>query len=331
MSEGTGHVPVIGRRGLIGLGLASAAGILALDRFVLRKDDNATEGVLRVGSQKGGTKSLITAAGALKGTRYRVEWSEFPAAQHLLEALSAEAIDVGAVGDAPFQFAYQAGNPIVVVQAARIARARGASAIIVPEKSPIRSAADLKGRRIVTGRGSAGHYLLLRALASAGLGAGDVTIIFLPPGDAKAALASGAADAWSTWSPYVGVAVLHDHNRIAVDGVDLLDSYLFQAASIAAVRERRALLADFLARHARALTWSNAHPAEAAAVLARETGLPTDVARYTIERQRWSVVPIDGRLLEQEHRLTRLFSKEGGFAARRDVNAGFDESVAPVA
>ena len=45
--------------------------------------------VLRVGNQKGGVRSLLEASGQDKGAPYRLEWSEFPAAAPLLEALNA--------------------------------------------------------------------------------------------------------------------------------------------------------------------------------------------------------------------------------------------------
>src|SRR5579871_6379772 len=76
--------------------------------------------VLRVGSQKGSTKSVVLASGALKGADYTVEWSEFAAAQTLLEAVGGGAIDVGVAGDAPFQFAYQSGSPIRAVGAQHV-------------------------------------------------------------------------------------------------------------------------------------------------------------------------------------------------------------------
>jgi len=56
--------------------------------------------VLKVGSQRGGAKSMMTAAGVLDDLPYRIEWSEFPAAQSLLEAIGAGAVDVGGVVDA---------------------------------------------------------------------------------------------------------------------------------------------------------------------------------------------------------------------------------------
>jgi sulfonate transport system substrate-binding protein len=73
--------------------------------------------VLRVGDQKGGGHALMNAAGVLADLPYKIEWSLFASASTLLEALNAKAIDVGAVGDAPFLFAYAAGAPIQVALA----------------------------------------------------------------------------------------------------------------------------------------------------------------------------------------------------------------------
>ena len=72
---------------------------------------------LHVGSQRGGTKALMLASGVLDGAPYKIEWSEFPAAQHLLEAIGGGAVDVGLTGDAPFIFAYQSGSRIQAVGA----------------------------------------------------------------------------------------------------------------------------------------------------------------------------------------------------------------------
>src|SRR5580658_9015541 len=180
------------------------------------------QAVLRIASQKGGTKSLMIASGVLDGAPYKVEWSEFPSAQALLEALGASAVDAGAVGDAPFVFAYAAGDKIKVVQATRTAGGGGGTALLVSAQSPIHRPADLKGKRIATGRGSIGHYLLLRVLDRAGLKPSDVTLVFLSPGDARAAFTSGSVDAWATWGSYVGLAQLHDRTRILADGQGLL-------------------------------------------------------------------------------------------------------------
>src|ERR671916_1429475 len=77
------------------------------------------ETVLKVGDQRGGSRALMEAAGVLKDLPYKVEWSEFPAAAPLLEALNAGAIDTGIVGDAPFTFAAAAGVPVKAVLTTR--------------------------------------------------------------------------------------------------------------------------------------------------------------------------------------------------------------------
>jgi ABC-type amino acid transport substrate-binding protein len=109
------------RRGHSGLsvwliGLAVVL-VVALGIWTLAARGGSSRPVLAVGSQRGGTKALMLASGALDGAPYRVEWSEFPAAQNLLEAIGAGAVDLGMASDAPFQFAYQNGQPIKAVAA----------------------------------------------------------------------------------------------------------------------------------------------------------------------------------------------------------------------
>jgi sulfonate transport system substrate-binding protein len=66
------------------IALCSAAAALAEDTVVLR-----------VGDQKGGNRSLLDISGLGKDLPYKIEWSEFPAAAPILEALNAGALDVG--------------------------------------------------------------------------------------------------------------------------------------------------------------------------------------------------------------------------------------------
>src|ERR1700682_4634442 len=98
---------------------------------------------LRVGDQKGGNRSLLEISGFARDLPYRIEWSEFPAAAPILEALNAGALDVGYTGDLAFLTVYAAGAPIKAIGGTR-ADAR-TQAILVRNDSPIKTAADLKG------------------------------------------------------------------------------------------------------------------------------------------------------------------------------------------
>ncbi|HEX7852359.1 MAG TPA: ABC transporter substrate-binding protein [Sphingobium sp.] len=309
---------------LLGM-LAALILLIVIGLGILRLSHGTDDGraVLRVGVLKGGTRPLVEAAGVLQDAPYRVEWVEFPSGQPMLEAMGAGAIDLGTTGDTAFQYAYQAGRPLVIVLAERAEDVTGASGILVPPNSPIHSARDLKGRIIGTTRGSAGHLLILRALAEAHLAPSDVRFAFLTPADGKAALQSGAIDAWAIWPPYIGAALLEHSARIAVDGRGLVRNYLFQVASRDAASRRKGEIADYLKRHEAARRWVLAHPQPAAAALARDGGLPLPVARYTLERQHWRSVPLDDDLVSYQRGLAETLAGAGVFELKHDVGAGF--------
>jgi sulfonate transport system substrate-binding protein len=280
--------------------------------------------VLKVGSQRGGTKAILVASGALEGVPYKIEWSEFPAAQPLLEAVGAGAVDLGEAGDAPFLFAYASGATIKAVQAGKSGGA--STALLVRKDSPIRGLADLRGKRIATGRGSIGHYLLLRLLEEAGLKPTDVQVVFLNPGDAKAAFTSGAIDGWVTWGSYVALAKLHDDATVLADGEGRLSGYGFEAASEAAIAGKRPQVEDFLRRLAQARRWAGEHPREFAAALSQETGLQPDVALYTVQNYRAAPVEIDDTAVAEATAVLDRFKAAGAVTSTRDPAGAFDRS-----
>ncbi len=56
-----------------------------------------------------------------------------------------------------------------------------AEAILVTADSPIRSVAELKGRKVALNKGSNVHYLLVRLLEKHGLKFSDITPVYLRP------------------------------------------------------------------------------------------------------------------------------------------------------
>ncbi|MBS2699576.1 ABC transporter substrate-binding protein, partial [Salmonella enterica subsp. enterica serovar 1,4,[5],12:i:-] len=86
-------------------------------------------------------------------------------------------------------------------------------AIVVPQDSAIRSVADLKGKRVALNKGSDVNYLLVSALEQAGLSYKDITPVYLPPSDARAAFQRGSVDAWVIWDPYYAEVETHANAR----------------------------------------------------------------------------------------------------------------------
>jgi sulfonate transport system substrate-binding protein len=279
---------------------------------------------LRVGDQKGGNQSLLSAAGELNGLPYQIEWSEFPAAAPLLEALNAGAIDVGYVGNAPFFFAYGSGVPARVISVVR--QNSDGLAIVVPAKSPIQKVGDLKGRRIGTGRGSIGHYLVLATLAKAGLRVEDVNLVFLGPIDARTALTSGAIDAWATWDPYTSMLELSDGARRVADGNGFSADKSYLVAGLTAIREKRAALVDFARRLNRARQWALQHNDQYADTWAKVTGNSPAVAKRWFTRAQIHGIAIDDVLLADQQSIVDLYAKAGVIGKRFSVSEAFDRS-----
>ena len=283
--------------------------------------------VLRVANQKGSTRAMMEAAGVLKDAPYRVEWSEFPAAQPLMEAVAGGAADLGLAGDAPFIFAYQSGAPVKAVGAlATAGHPTDALGVIVRKGSLIRTVNDLVGKIVTTTRGSIGHHILLQALEHAKIPATQVHMTFLSPGDAKAAFDSGTVDAWAIWPPFISVALKEGAHTI-VDARDYELPVSFEVAHAAAIAPKAALMRDFLSREAKALAWARANPESYAKVLATETGLPLDIARASFDRNNRVSVPIDAGVVAHERTVAKRFEAAGLIEAKRPVEQAFDTTV----
>lgn len=306
----------------LALGLSAALALVGCSPAIEGNGD-----VLHVGSQRGGTKAMMLASGVLKDAPYKVEWAEFAAAQPLLEAIGAGAVDVGVTGDAPFVFAYLSGSPIKAVTAQYVEkRPSGALVLLTPAASRARSIVDLKGAKVATTRGSVGHYLVIRALQAAKLPADWVQIVFLSPGDARAAFDSGSIDGWATWSPYVKPAIDHGA-RIIVDGRTLVRGYGFDVANEKTILAKREILADFVAREAKALRWARQNGAAYADVLARETGLPIDVARDYAQKNARTIVQIDQAVISDQQQVIDNFRKAGAATGDRPIRDAFDSTL----
>jgi sulfonate transport system substrate-binding protein len=292
---------------------------------LLRSHARAETVTLRVGDQKGGTQSVMKAAGVLDGLPYRLDWSQFAAAAPLLEALNASAVDLAFAGDAPTTFALAAGLRARIISPIRTSGA--GTAILVSENSPIHEVADLKGRTVAVNRGSIGHALVLAAAESQGWDFTAIKIANLLPAEAKSALSTGAVDAWCSWGVYVAQARLIDQMRVVVDGGGgLLTGLSYLVATNDAISRRPDALLDFSHRLAVARRWAQAHPDDYARVLAAEIGVTQPVARLVFDTELPVPIPIDARVVADEQKTADRYLAAGIIHARLDANRVFDAS-----
>jgi sulfonate transport system substrate-binding protein len=296
-------------------GLSTAAlatpGILLASRP--SRADAAAKGTLKIGYQKASvTLVLARTRGVfeqkLNPLGYDVSWAEFTSGPPMLEALNAGAVNFAFTGEPPPIFAQAAGTPIVYVAATDVSPK--ALAILKPAKSSLASVKDLAGKKVAVAKGSSAHYLLVSALAHAGVDYASVTKVFLQPADARAAFAGGDVDAWAVWDPFYAGAQAAGA-KVLTDGTGLMPnrSYYtsrkdFAAASPDALKAAIGVINDVE-------SWEKAHIDDTATEISPSIGLPVPVLKTWFARQKYGVNAITPEILAGQQQIADAFFKLG--------------------
>lgn len=273
----------------------------------------AQEKVVRIGFQKYGKLVLLKSKGTLepklKALGYSVTWTEFPSGPPLLEALNVGAIDFGNTGEAPPIFAQAAGAPIQYV--AYEPPAPAGEAILVPKESPLKTVADLKGKKVALNKGSNVHYLLVKALEKAGVKYSDITPVFLAPADARAAFEKGAVDAWVIWDPFQAAAEVATQARTLADGTGIVSNYQFYFSSQKFLNADPKVVDVVLAQLSEVDDWAKTDIKAVAEQLSPSVGLPVPVLELALKRQSYGIKPINDQVIAEQQQVADTFFSLG--------------------
>jgi len=269
----------------------------------------ASEKVVRIGYQKYGSLIILKTSGALdkalaaKG--WKADWKLFVAGPAMLEALNAGSLDFGTTGEAPPIFAQAANAPLLYV--ANEPPSPEGEAILVPKDSPIKSVAELKGKKIALNKGSNVHYLLVKALEKAGVAYKDVQTVFLPPPDARAAFEKGAVDAWVIWDPFYGAAQSQLGARKLQDGSGLVNNVQFYFSTKAFAETSPDIVHQLIAAIDEADKWAREKPHDAAVKLAPEVGLSVEILEPLVKRLGLGVEEINDKTIGNQQKIADAF------------------------
>jgi len=297
------------RRELLQAGLGAAA--VSLPAFARAAESAPAQ--LRIGFQKAAVNLVVLKQQAALEKRFAgstVKWIEFPAGPQLLEALAVGSLEFGLTGDTPPVFAQAAGKDLRYVGAEPPKPL--SSAILVKPDAPLKTLADLKGRKVALQKGSSAHYLLVRAVDRAGLQWSDIQPTYLAPSDARAAFERGSVDAWAIWDPYYAAVELDLKPRVLANGRDLSSNNSFYLASRALTEQHPQAVLALLAELGRADAWVQAHRKEAAQLISDFSGLNLATVHLFISRRPVSpAAPLTPAIVADQQRVADAFARLG--------------------
>lgn len=289
--------------------LAASISAFALPK-ALRAAETPKE--FRIGFQKGGLFSVAKQQQVFE-KRLKplgvetVKWLEFPFGPPLMEALGLGAIHIGPVGDTPPIFAQAAGANVVYIASNPASQ----SAVLVPQSSPIKTLADLKGKRIALAKGSSSHNLTVQLLKKAGIRYDEITPLYLTPADAAAAFARGATDAWTIWDPYFALAELRQKARVLALASDVAPSNSFYLANRDFANRHPALLDVVIEEIGNVTRWAAENRDKLAAFISEVTGVELAAQKAAVDRATIALNRITPAILAQQQTIADTFLELG--------------------
>ena len=200
-----------------------------------------------------------------------VELKSFGDGPVLQQALAAGEIDVAYVGAPPVYQWFSRGLDARILAKVN----HGQAAVVARAAGPVRTLADLRGRRLASVAKGSGMDVLLRGFVLKEQGRldpdKDLDVLPMPPANMNAALDRDVADAAFLWEPFVSQALLRGSGRLVLDLNQALPQYPWYVvmAPTAVLKERGDDIVRLLRAHRKAIAFLKEHPAQADAIIAR--------------------------------------------------------------
>jgi len=209
-----------------------------------------------------------------------IKWVLSAGSNRALEYLASNAVDFGSTAGLAAVLSRANGNPIKTVY---VYSRPEWTALVVPKDSPIKSIADLKGKKVAATKGTDPYLFLLRALNTQGLHKGDIEHVHLQHADGRAALEQKRVDAWAGLDPIMASAEIEGGARLIYRNVSF-NTYGFLNTSEKFLTAYPRQVERVIAVYEKARKWIAANPEETAKIIAEEAKIPLAVAKLQLTR-----------------------------------------------
>jgi NitT/TauT family transport system substrate-binding protein len=205
------------------------------------------------------------------GPNVEIQWFTYNAGPSAMEAVFAGSLDITYVGQGPALNAHlkSNGEEIRIISGA----ANAGAALVVKADSPIKTAADFRGKKIATPQLGNTQDISCRAwLKAQGFNVtqtgGDVTVLPTANPDQLALFQSGGVDAVWTVEPWVTRLEREAKAKVFLEDTNIITTWL--ASSVKFLNGHRDLAKKIATANNELTDWIQAHPDEAQKTLIAE-------------------------------------------------------------
>jgi sulfonate transport system substrate-binding protein len=255
----------------------------------------------------------------------KVSWVLSQGSNRSLEYLNSSSIDFASTAGLAAVLSRANGSPIKTVY---IASRPEWTALAVAKDSPIKTVADLKGKKIAATKGTDPYLFTLRALQQAGLTKDDVELVHLQHPDGRVALEKGDVDAWAGLDPHLAASQVQAGSRLLYRNVDF-NSYGVLSVTEAYAKAQPHTIETVLKAYEKARAWARQNPDELAKLLATESGLPLEVAKLQLSRTDFSNAQPGAEHIAALKAAAPILVSEGLVRKGVDVNQVVDQLIDP--
>jgi ABC-type nitrate/sulfonate/bicarbonate transport system substrate-binding protein len=205
-----------------------------------------------------------------------------------MDALLAGSIDIATPVETGVMFAISNGTELAIL--AQISTNPDEVKPVVRVASGVKTARDLRGKRLGYGAGSSNQFAMYNWMKEGGVSANEVEMVNLQPPDLVTSLVSNELDVAFIWEPFLTRAVDSGSGSIKI----VEDTKLYQSRLLAVAQPRWAgqntkVVSRFLSALEKSAQWIKDNRADAVKITASEIGMEASALDPIFDRWQFGV------------------------------------------
>ena len=283
---------------------------------------------LRVAEQFTTISLALQLSGQDRDLPFSPQFADFVGGPAVTQALEADAVDIGILGDVPTVLPQASRSDLVAIAASK--NSGNTYGVVSRPGEKIDGIAGLRGKKVAYTEGTGPQGFLLEALAANGLKPSDVELVNIAnQKNVTAALKSGSIDAAALTDPIIPQYLAQNPTASLVTRSGPYESgYSYLVTSKKTLKDpaKVAAIASFLQHYIRAEQWENTHQADwVQAYYVGKQKVSAEVGNDVYRNAGPSTFPVlDQSVFDAQQKLADLLADNDVIPKKLDATKEFD-------